>query len=297
MDTIFTRGPSLNNRLALTVALSVVLIFIDHHLKGFQTTRMYLNSLVSPLQYVASLPSLILSTGAQQLSSQQDLIEENKNLTDMLLKQSEQLQRFKAIETENIRLRQLLNADVKPTVNKMVAELMAVDNNPFRHQIVINKGALDDVYDTQPVIDDRGVVGQVMEVASTNSRVLLISDVNHAIPVRSLRNDIRFIAAGTGSIDELYLEHVPHSVDVKVGDILVSSGLGGIFPEGYPVAIVSRVDRDESRPFARVLAAPLARLNRLKYMMLLWSEPSDTTLPETQATDADTNLQVNVEND
>lgn len=297
MDTIFTRGPSLNNRLALTVALSVVLIFIDHHLQGFQTTRMYLNSLVSPLQYVASLPSLILSTGAQQLSSQQDLIEENKNLTDMLLKQSEQLQRFKAIETENIRLRQLLNADVKPTVNKMVAELMAVDNNPFRHQIVINKGALDDVYDTQPVIDDRGVVGQVMEVASTNSRVLLISDVNHAIPVRSLRNDIRFIAAGTGSIDELYLEHVPHSVDVKVGDILVSSGLGGIFPEGYPVAIVSRVDRDESRPFARVLAAPLARLNRLKYMMLLWSEPSNTTLPETQATDADTNQQVNVEND
>ena len=297
MDTIFTRGPSLNNRLALTVALSVVLIFIDHHLQGFQTTRVYLNSLVSPLQYVASLPSLILSTGAQQLSSQQDLIEENKHLTDMLLKQSEQLQRFKAIETENIRLRQLLNADVKPTVNKMVAELMAVDNNPFRHQIVINKGALDDVYDTQPVIDDRGVVGQVMEVASTNSRVLLISDVNHAIPVRSLRNDIRFIAAGTGSIDELYLEHVPHSVDVKVGDILVSSGLGGIFPEGYPVAIVSRVDRDESRPFARVLAAPLARLNRLKYMMLLWSEPSNTTLPETQATDADTNQQVNVEND
>ena len=120
------------------------------------------------------------------------------------------------------------------------------------------------------VIDDKGIVGQVTEVGTTNSRVLLIADVTHAIPVRSLRNDIRFIANGSGSLNELYLEHVPHSVDIEVGDILVSSGLGKVFPEGYPVAQVTQVVRDESRPFAQVVVSPVAKLDRLRHLLLLW---------------------------
>ena len=139
---------------------------------------------------------------------------------------------------------------------------MAVDKNPYSQQVVINKGAIDGV---SVVIDDMGVVGQVMEVGSTNSRVLLIADVTHAIPVRSLRNDIRFIATGSGAINELYLEHVPHSVDIQEGDTLISSGLGKVFPVGYPVATVTQVVRDESRPFARVIATPLANLDRLRH--------------------------------
>ncbi|NMH59948.1 rod shape-determining protein MreC [Alteromonas ponticola] len=272
MDTIFTRGPSINSRLALALALSVMLIVVDHKFDGFSSTRVYLNSLISPIQYIANLPSVMLSESAQRLTSHQQLLSENERLTNRLLMMSERLQRFEILQTENVQLRKLLDAPVKPEMRKMVAELMAVDNNPFSQQIVINKGAIDGVFPLQSVLDDRGIVGQVMEVGTTNSRVLLISDVTHAIPVRSVRNNIRFIASGSGSLDELILEHVPHSVDVKEDDLLLSSGLGQVFPEGYPVARVSSVVRDESLPFATVMAEPLARLDRLKYLLLIWPE-------------------------
>ncbi|GMM68687.1 rod shape-determining protein MreC [Alteromonas sp. MTD1] len=282
MDTIFTRGPSLNNRLTLALVLSVLLIFVDHKLDGFKSTRVYLNSLMSPLQYLANLPGLMLSESAQRLTSQEDLLAENQKLNNQLLLMSEKLQQFNVLAKENNQLRELLQAPVRTEARKMVAELMAVDKNPYSQQVVINKGAIDGVYLSQPVIDDEGIVGQVMEVGSTNSRVLLIADVTHAIPVRSLRNDIRFIATGSGTLNELYLEHVPHSVDIQVGDTLISSGLGNVFPEGYPVAEVTRVIRDESRPFARVIVSPLANLDRLRHLLLLWNAKDTANEDNTQ---------------
>ncbi|MDG6098709.1 rod shape-determining protein MreC [Alteromonas sp. ZYF713] len=286
MDTIFTRGPSLNIRLALALAMSVMLIVLDFKLDAFSTTRVFLNSLVSPVQYLANLPGQLLNASAQRLTSQQALIEENEQLTNRLLLQNEKLQRFEALEQENKELRRLLDAPVRQNMRKMVAELMAVDNTPYSQQIVINKGAIDGVYLGQSILDERGIVGQVMEVGTTNSRVLLISDVTHSIPVRSIRNNSRFIASGSGAIDELYLTHVAHSADIREGDVLVSSGLGEVFPEGYPVAEVTQVIRDESRPFAQVTIAPQARLNRLKYLLLLWpqttSEPDE---PSSEVTD------------
>ncbi len=272
MDTIFTRGPSLNIRLTLALVLSVTLIFVDHKMDGFKSTRVYLNSLMSPLQYIANLPGLMLSESAQRLTSKEQLLAENQKLNNQLLLMSEKLQQYDVIAKENAQLRELLQAPVRLSSKKMVAELMAVDKNPYSQQVVINKGAIDGVYPSQPVLDDKGVVGQVMEVGSTNSRVLLIADVTHAIPVRSLRNDIRFIATGSGALNELYLEHVPHSVDIQEGDTLISSGLGKVFPEGYPVATVTQVVRDESRPFARVIVTPLANLDRLRHLLLLWHE-------------------------
>ncbi|WP_334014479.1 rod shape-determining protein MreC [Alteromonas sp. S167] len=282
MDTIFTRGPSLNNRLTLALVLSVLLIFVDHKLDGFKSTRVYLNSLMSPLQYLANLPGLMLSESAQRLTSQEDLLAENQKLNNQLLLMSEKLQQFNVLAKENNQLRELLQAPVRTEARKMVAELMAVDKNPYSQQVVINKGAIDGVYLSQPVIDNEGIVGQVMEVGSTNSRVLLIADVTHAIPVRSLRNDIRFIATGSGTLNELYLEHVPHSVDIQVGDTLISSGLGNVFPEGYPVAEVTRVIRDESRPFARVIVSPLANLDRLRHLLLLWNSKDAENEDNTQ---------------
>lgn len=285
MQTIFTRGPSLNNRLALALVMSVALIVVDHKFDGFNSTRGYLNSLMSPLQYIANLPSELLNWSAERVTSQQQLLEENKYLSNQLLLMSEQLQQFQVIKNENDQLRALLAAPLRQDMRKTVAELMAVDHNPFSHQIVINKGASDDVYLSQSVLDDRGVVGQVMEVGSTTSRVLLISDLTHSIPVRSQRNSIRFIVTGSGALDELYLEHVAHSVDVKVGDVLITSGLGNVFPEGYPVARITSVIRDESRPFASITAQPLARLDRLKHLMLLW--PESTDYPEEEGLDSD----------
>ncbi|PRO70332.1 rod shape-determining protein MreC [Alteromonas gracilis] len=285
MDTIFTRGPSLNIRLTLALVLSVTLIFVDHKLDGFKSTRVYLNSLMSPLQYIANLPGLLLSESAQRLTSQEQLLAENQKLNNQLLLMSEKLQQFDVISKENAQLRELLQAPVRETSRKMVAELMAVDKNPYSQQVVINKGAIDGVYLSQPVLDDKGVVGQVMEVGSTNSRVLLIADVTHAIPVRSLRNDIRFIATGSGALNELFLEHVPHSVDIQEGDTLISSGLGNVFPEGYPVAKVTQVVRDESRPFARVIVKPLANLDRLRHLLLLWQNKPDEDESEPEVDD------------
>ncbi len=259
----------------MALVMSVALIIADTRFDMFQSSRVYMNSLMSPLQYLANLPSVMLNLSAQRLTSHEDLVDENQRLTNQVLLMSERLQRFDVLQAENDQLRALLDTPSKPGMRKKVSELMAVETSPFSQQIVLNKGALDDVYLSQSVLDDRGIVGQVSEVGTTNSRVILITDVTHAVPVRSVRNNIRFIASGTGSLDELLLEHVPHSVDVEVGDMLVTSGLGHVFPEGYPVAQVSRVTRDESRPFATVVAKPVARLDRLRYLLLLWPEGQD----------------------
>lgn len=261
----------------MALVMSVALIIADTRFDMFQSSRVYMNSLMSPLQYLANLPSVMLNLSAQRLTSHEELVDENQRLTNQVLLMSERLQRFDVLQAENDQLRALLDTPSKPGMRKKVSELMAVETSPFSQQIVLNKGALDDVYLSQSVLDDRGIVGQVSEVGTTNSRVILITDVTHAVPVRSVRNNIRFIASGTGSLDELLLEHVPHSVDVEVGDMLVTSGLGHVFPEGYPVAQVSRVTRDESRPFATVVAKPVARLDRLRYLLLLWPEGKDNS--------------------
>lgn len=282
METIFTRGPSLNNRLAMALVLSVALIVVDYKLDGFDKPRMVLSSLMSPLQYIAGLPGRALNWSVERVTSQQQLIEENRYLNNQLLLMSEQLQQYRFLKNENNQLRSFLNAPLRQSMRRTVAELMAVDNNPFSHQININKGAIDGVYVSQPILDDQGIVGQIKEVGTTTSRVLLLADVTHAIPVRAQRNNIQFIVIGSGSLDELYLEHVAHSVDIQVGDILVSSGLGDVFPEGYPVAQVSSIVRDESRPFASISAKPFAKLDRLRHLMLLWPQHNPASSERTE---------------
>ncbi|NCP66011.1 MAG: rod shape-determining protein MreC [Paraglaciecola sp.] len=280
MNPIFTSGPSLQHRLALALLLSVALIVLDHKFNSFSSTRVYLNSLVSPLQYLANLPGEMLNASAARLASHQRLLDDNAKLTLQATLMSEQLQRMTFLQAENERLRRLLNSPVKTNTRKVVAELMAVDNNPYSHQVVINKGALNGVYEGQAVLDENGIVGQIMQVSSTNSRVLLIADVTHAIPVRVARNNVRLVVSGTGSLDELDIQHVPHSTDLQVGDMLLSSGLGKVFPEGYPVATVTTIVRDETRPFAQVKAKPIAQLDRLKYLLLLWFEETPGTTSE-----------------
>jgi rod shape-determining protein MreC len=272
MNLMFSSGPSLPNRLALALLLSIALILFDHKLDGFGTTRVYLNSFVSPLQYLANLPSQLLNTSTSRFVSHERLFNENAKLINDALLMNGQLQRLTFLKEENDRLRSLLNSPVQDNTRKLVAELMAVDNNPYSHQIVINKGAINGVFEAQPVLDDKGIVGQIMQVSSTNSRVLLIADVTHAIPVRIARNNVRLVVTGSGSLNELLIQHVAHSSDLQIGDVLLSSGLGNVFPEGYPVATITSIIRDESRPFSQVRAKPVAQLDRLKYLLLLWSE-------------------------
>lgn len=279
MNLMFSNEPSLPHRLALALTLSIALILFDHKFDGFGTTRVYLNSLVSPLQYLANLPGQILNASASRFVSHERLFDENAKLTHDAMLINGQLQRLNFLQEENKRLRSLLNTPVQDNSRKVVAELMAVDNNPYSHQIVINKGAINGVFEGQPVLDDNGIVGQIMQVSSTNSRVLLIADVTHAIPVRVARNNVRLIVSGSGSLNELLIQHVAHSSDLKVGDLLLSSGLGNVFPEGYPVATITSILRDESRPFSQIRAKPVAQLDRLKYLLLLWSERTSESAP------------------
>lgn len=283
MNEVFQRGPSLGTRLAFVLGFSIIAMFIDTKVDSVSTFRAYLTSLVSPLQYIANMPGQALSWSATRFRSRQNLLEENERLTAQITLMNEQLQRFEVVQQENENLRTLLDAPVQEEMHKMIAELMAVDNNPYSHQIVINKGGIDEVFTGQAVLDENGIVGQVIEVGTTNSRVLLISDVTHAIPARVSRNNVTVVVSGIGDVNELSLEHVAHSTDLKEGDMLVSSGLGNVFPKGYPIAIISSIVRDEGQPFAQVTATPAAKLDRIKYLLLLWPQ---SNAPE-QAISAD----------
>ena len=272
MKPIFGRGPSLQLRLFLAVIISIAAIVADSRFGVFSHVRVYLSSLVSPLQYMANAPGTLLDTMSTQVQTRAGLIEQTKQQEQQLFTLRSRLLKMDHLEHENQRLRELLGSPVHKESRKMVAELLSVDSDPFSHQVLINKGALDGVYNGQPVINDQGVIGQVLHVGSTTSRVLLITDSSHGIPVRVLRNDLRAIASGSGELDKLELRNLPRNTDVQVGDLLVTSGLGGRFPEGYPVATVTRSDYVEGKPFAQIEAKPLVALDRLRYLLLLWTD-------------------------
>ncbi|OZT84818.1 rod shape-determining protein MreC [Vibrio sp. 03_296] len=270
MKPIFGRGPSLQLRLFFAVITSASLMLADGRLDAFSGVRYFLNSLVAPIQYTANLPRSMFDGVYERFSTRQSLLEGNQNLKREVLRLRSDLLLLEQYKEENQRLRKLLGSSFVRDEKKMVAEVMAVDTSPYRHQVVIDKGGIDGVYIGQPVINEKGIVGQITFVSAHNSRVLLLSDAKNAIPVQVVRNDIRVIASGNGSIDEIQLEHIPTSTDVQVDDLLVTSGLGGVYPEGYPVAYVTSVEHDTRREFAAIKAKPVVEFDRLRYLLLVW---------------------------
>lgn len=276
MNPIFKHGPSPQHRLVLVLFCSVALIFFDHKMNSFEAARGFLQSMVSPLQYLATAPKQMMNWAAENIVTRRQLIADNQQYKINELVFHEQALQLDIVKRENDRLRELLASPLRTATKKMVAEILTVDSDPYTHQVVINRGANDGVFEGQAVIDDDGIVGQILHVGTTSSRVLLITDVTHAIPVRISRNGVRLIASGVGVIDRLTHNHVPHSSDVRVGDLLVTSGLGSKFPEGYPVAQVSVVIQDESRAFSQIQSQPVAKIDRLRYVLLLWPEQEST---------------------
>ncbi|MGL1013302.1 rod shape-determining protein MreC [Vibrio vulnificus] len=270
MKPIFGRGPSLQLRLFFAVITSASLMLADGRLDAFSGVRYFLNSLVAPIQYTANLPRSMFDGVYERFSTRQSLLEGNQNLKREVLRLRSDLLLLEQYKEENQRLRKLLGSSFVRDEKKMVAEVMAVDTSPYRHQVVIDKGGIDGVYIGQPVLNEKGIVGQITFVAAHNSRVLLLSDAKNAIPVQVVRNDIRVIASGNGDIDEIQLEHIPTSTDIQVDDLLVTSGLGGVYPEGYPVAYVTSVEHDTRREFAAIKAKPVVEFDRLRYLLLVW---------------------------
>ncbi|WP_070963185.1 rod shape-determining protein MreC [Vibrio sonorensis] len=274
MKPIFGRGPSLQLRLFFAVILSASLMLADSRLGAFAQVRYLLNSLVSPIQYLADLPRTMFDGFYESFNSRQELMESSHNLKREVLKLKNDLLLLDQYREENQRLRKLLGSNFVRDEKKVVAEVMGVDSSPYRHHVVIDKGHVDGVYVGQPVANENGIVGQVTFVSAHNSRVLLLTDSNSAIPVQVIRNDIRVIASGNGQIDTIHLEHIPISTDIQEGDLLVTSGLGGLYPEGYPVAHITVVERDSRREFALIEADPVVDFERLRYLLLIW--PNDS---------------------
>ncbi|MGD8111941.1 rod shape-determining protein MreC [Vibrio sp. TRT 21S02] len=273
MKPIFGRGPSLQLRLFFAVILSASLMLADSRLGAFTQVRYLLNSLVSPIQYVADLPRTMFDGFYERFHTRQTLLTTSQTLKREVLRLKSDLLLLDQYREENQRLRKLLGSSFVRDERKVVAEVMAVDTSPYRHQVVIDKGHVDGVYVGQPVANDKGIVGQVTFVSAHNSRVLLLTDSNSAIPVQVIRNDIRVIASGNGQVDKIQLEHIPISTDIQQDDLLVTSGLGGVYPEGYPVAHISKVERDSRREFALIEADPVVDFERLRYLLLIW--PND----------------------
>ena len=282
MQTLFLRGPSATLRMIILVIISIVLMTIDHRWQHLDAVRNTLSYLLFPVEYVVDLPIRLYYWGEETMSSHQTLLRENRQLRDLQLQSRVQLQKLDILEKENERLRQLLSATPKTTEDHLIAEIVAVDVDPYRHFIVLNKGSKDRVYKGQPIIDAHGVMGQVIYVNAMTSTAMLITDVSHAIPVQIDRTGLRSVAFGTGQTDYLDLRHLPHNADIQVGDKLISSGLGERFPRNYPVAVITDIDRNTGETFIGVRAEPLAQLDTSREVLLVWTQKYQQPTPETE---------------
>ncbi len=257
----------------------IVLIFISLKTTWLKPIRQQLNFLVVPFYQLTDIPRRFDDWSDDVFASQTDLRGENESLKIELLIHQRKLQQMAALAAENVRLRQLLNATDMLQDKVLIAELIGVSPNPSSHTVIINRGSKEGVYERQPVLDAFGLMGQIVAVDEDNSRVLLISDPTHAIPIQVNRNGVRAIAEGTGDLNRLNLRHVSINADIREGDLLVSSGLGDRFPVGYPVAEVEQVVRNSGQAFARVIARPMARLDRSRHVLLVFDTHGLT--PET----------------
>lgn len=297
MQTLFLQGPAVTLRMIILVIASIVLMTVDHRWNHLEIVRSTLSQLLYPLQYTIDLPIRLYYWADETLSSHQTLLDDNRRLEDLHLQTRVQLQKLDILEKENARLRELLSATPKLGEKILIAEIIKVDVDPFRQLIVINKGSNEDIYRGQAIIDAQGVMGQITHVNALSSMAMLITDASHALPVQIDRTGLRAVAFGTGKIDFLDLRHIPHNSDIRKGDKLITSGLGGRFPANYPVAIITHVDRPAGELFASVRAEPLALLDQSREVLLLWhnepesEEPVEPVEPSepTEDTDAGSN--------
>jgi len=244
---------------------------LDYRTDYVRNIRAGLSFVVYPVRYIVNLPSDFMSWSSDTFVSRSTLQEDNATLRTQNQLLKVQLQKMTFIETENVQLRELLQSSKRVGERVLIAELLSVNLDPFRQQIVLNKGWKNDqLFVSQPLLDAEGVMGKIVHVNPLTSTAVLITDPSHVLPVQVIRNGLRTIAVGTGSDNKLELLYLPNNADIQIGDELVTSGLGCIFPAGYPVARVTEVNTNPSLPFAQVLAEPTAKLNRSREVLLVW---------------------------
>jgi rod shape-determining protein MreC len=272
----------------LLIFIMVGLVVVGLYTDKLDPVREKLSPLVTPFYKITDVPRRIGDWFEGVMASPVDLQAENAELKTQVLILQRKSQQMAALAAENVRLRQLLNASNILHETVLIAELIGVSPNPLSHQVIINRGSNEGVFKGQPVLDAFGLMGQVIEVSSESSTVLLISDSTHAIPIQVNRNGVRAIAEGTGDMTTLSLRYVAANADIRVGDMLVSSGLGNRFPVGYPVAEVKHVVRDPAKAFLTVTAKPMARLDRSRHLLLVFESTKETDSQEPTTTSSST---------
>jgi len=278
MNQLHPREQNTLIRTLFLVSLSVVLMFVDQRFNHLEVVRSNISLVLSPVRYLVSLPVITVNWANEWLSSHTDILNENAVLKADGRILNARLQKMQVLQAENTRLRNMLGSARKLADQVIVAELLSVDQNPYRQLIEINKGTNDGVALGHAVIDDFGIMGQVIHVNQYTSTTILISDPEHAIPVQFIRTGTRSVAFGNGSVDQLELRFLPATADIEVGDELVTSGLGGRFPADYPVAKVISISKDLTHGFVTVFAKPLARLDSSREVLVV--KPNNGIVPE-----------------
>ncbi|WP_274377661.1 rod shape-determining protein MreC [Methylophaga frappieri] len=269
MKSLFTQTPLLNIRMLLAVLAALLLFFLDGRFDFFKPIRSVLATAVYPVQNLAAAPVTFGDWLQDLFQSRDDLRQRITALEAQNLTQSVRLQRLHTLERENLRLRELLGSSFRLQERVQIAELVSVDLDPFYQHVIIDKGGQFGVYEGQPVLDSRGVMGQVAEVSQFSSRVVLLTDPSHSVPVQVVRNGLRAVATGRGLGEPLQLEFLPRNVDIREGDLLVTSGLGERFPVGYPVGKVIAINFPPGKAFAQITVEPAAQLATSRELMLV----------------------------
>jgi rod shape-determining protein MreC len=273
------RGGSSGFRFTVYGALAVVIMYLDQRVHYLEPVRYALQAVAYPMQLAVNSPPAALRWIRESFQTRDALRAENERLRARQRDLELMTMRYEALAHENGELRGLRNA-LPPVADRWLpAEIINIQLSGLRQRLLINRGASNGVFRGQTVVDDRGLIGQTTHVGPWSAEVILITDPEHAVPVRIERTALRTIAVGGGDGSSLALPYLPANADIKSGDLLLTSGLGGVFPEGYPVARVSEVHRDAVQPLAQVRAAVLSHINSDTEVMLVWFRPGHPAAP------------------
>lgn len=268
-------------RVMVLVALSLAMMLIDHRTQQFEKFRNILQTVVYPVMFISTIPREVIRgvTGSMEISS--NLQTDNDSLRQENLLLHSRLEKLHSLEADNRRLKRLLGQSEQIAEHVLLAELVEVSLEPYTQKISLNKGSSDDVYVGQPVINGDGVIGQVVHTSQFQSTVTLLTDPGSAIPVMVMRNGLRGVLFGTGVRNKLAMPYLTADADIRVGDLLISSGMGGRFPTGYPVATVTEVRQDPSDEFLTINTLPVTQLDHGREVLLIWPESTkDQAVPE-----------------
>lgn len=277
---LFSKTHTLGLKMVTLVLLSLVLMFVDQRANHLELLRSALLLTAEPIQYMAGLPTALASVG-DYFESRGDLRNQNQVLSQRILLLRAKVQRLNAVEAENQRIRALLQSSQKIHQRVLIAGVLSASPDPYRHYIMLDKGRLDGVYRGQALIDAYGIVGQVTKVGLSSATAILITDPSNGIPVEINRTGLQTIAQGSGDGFGLRLPYLPRNANVKPGDLLVSSGLGGRYPPGYPVGTVTRIDHEPGEYFLSVRARPAAHLRQGREVLLVWRDKTRPASNET----------------